>query len=177
MPLVARCVALGCHPERWPGLAWPAACGRRAVQGDGITGGWWPSRTPGCCWITNLHHKRARQDRNHTNRIYDLDHTRGILAASAPTDGRSPRAGPGHDHRRCRCRGGPSYPPGYPGDLPCPTKGAAIQNHDDEDQGMLQRGTLGVRQQRYGEAKLRRVGHNRNRCEGDIQLSGSKAPG
>jgi hypothetical protein len=49
----------------------------------------------------------------------------------------------------------PDYPgdhslcaPGYPGDLPCPTKGAAIQNHYDEDQGMLQRGTLGVRQER-----------------------------
>ncbi len=43
---------------------------------------------------------------------------------------------------------------GYPGDLPCPTKGAAIQSHNDEDQSTLQRGTLGVRQERYGEAEL-----------------------
>jgi pyruvate/2-oxoglutarate dehydrogenase complex dihydrolipoamide dehydrogenase (E3) component len=27
-------------------------------------------------------------------------------------------------------------PPGYPGDLPCPTKGTAIQSHNDEDQSM-----------------------------------------
>jgi hypothetical protein len=48
-----------------------------------------------------------------------------------------------------------SLPPsGYPGDHPCPTKGAAIQSHYDEDQCMLQRGTLGVRQERYGEAEL-----------------------
>jgi quercetin dioxygenase-like cupin family protein len=45
-------------------------------------------------------------------------------------------------------------PPGYPGDLPGPTKGAAIQSHNDEDQSMLQRGTLGVRQKRCGEAEL-----------------------
>ena len=45
-------------------------------------------------------------------------------------------------------------PPGYPGDHPCPTKGAAIQSHYDEDQCMLQRGTLGVHQERYGEADL-----------------------
>jgi hypothetical protein len=47
-----------------------------------------------------------------------------------------------------------SNSPGYPGDLPCPTKGAAIQSHNDEDQSTLQRGTLGVRQERYGEAEL-----------------------
>ena len=47
-----------------------------------------------------------------------------------------------------------SSPPGYPGDLPCPTKGAAIKSHDDEDQSTLQCGTLGVRQERYGEAEL-----------------------
>ena len=46
------------------------------------------------------------------------------------------------------------FPPGYPGDLPCPTKGAAIENHKDEDQSTLQRGTPGVRQERYGEAEL-----------------------
>jgi hypothetical protein len=45
-------------------------------------------------------------------------------------------------------------PPGYPGDLPCPAKGAAVKNHNDEDQSTLQRGTLGVRQERYGEAEL-----------------------
>ncbi len=56
--------------------------------------------------------------------------------------------------RRGRCRGGSLSPPGYPGDLPCPTKGAAIQSHNDEDQSTLQRGTLGLRQERYGEAEL-----------------------
>jgi pimeloyl-ACP methyl ester carboxylesterase len=45
-------------------------------------------------------------------------------------------------------------PPGYPGDLPCPAKGAAIKNHNDEDQSTLQRGTLGVRQERYGKSQL-----------------------
>ncbi len=45
--------------------------------------------------------------------------------------------------------------PGYAGDHPCPTKGAAIQNHNDEDQSTLQHGTLGVRQEGYGEAELR----------------------
>src|SRR5215470_10074758 len=68
-------------------------------------------------------------------------------------------------------------PPGYPGDHPCPTKGAAIQSHNDEDQSTLQRGTLGVRQERYGEAELHRVGPSRKGREGDIQLSGSKAAG
>jgi hypothetical protein len=46
-------------------------------------------------------------------------------------------------------------PPGYPGDNPCPTKGAAIQRHNDEDQSTLQRGTPSIRQERYGEAELR----------------------
>ena len=45
-------------------------------------------------------------------------------------------------------------PPGYPGDLPCPAKGAAIKSHNDEDQSTLQRDTLGVRQERYGKAEL-----------------------
>jgi hypothetical protein len=45
-------------------------------------------------------------------------------------------------------------PPGYPGDLPCPAKGAAIKSHNDEDQSTLQRGTLGVRQEPYGKAEL-----------------------
>jgi hypothetical protein len=48
-----------------------------------------------------------------------------------------------------------SSPPGYSGDLPCPGKGAAIKSHNDEDQSALQCGTLGVRQERYGEAELR----------------------
>ena len=52
-------------------------------------------------------------------------------------------------------RGGSLSPPAYPGDNPCPTKGAAIQSHNDEDQRTLQRGTLVVRQERYGEAELR----------------------
>ena len=56
--------------------------------------------------------------------------------------------------RRCPWRGRSLYPPGYPGDHPCPTKGTAIQCHNDEDQSMLQRATLGVRQERYGEAEL-----------------------
>jgi len=55
---------------------------------------------------------------------------------------------------RCRCRGGSFSPPAYPGNHPCPTKGTAIQSHNDEDQSMLQRGTLGVRQERYSEAEL-----------------------
>ena len=42
---------------------------------------------------------------------------------------------------------------------------------------MLQRGILGVRQERYGEAELRWVGHSRKRREGDIQLSGSRVGG
>lgn len=46
-------------------------------------------------------------------------------------------------------------PPGDPGDLPCPAKGAAIKSHDDEDQSTLQRSTPGVRQERCGEAELR----------------------
>ena len=45
-------------------------------------------------------------------------------------------------------------PPRYPGDLPCPGKGAAIKSHDDEDQSPLQCGTLSVRKKRYGEAEL-----------------------
>jgi len=44
--------------------------------------------------------------------------------------------------------------PGYPGDLPCPAKRAAIKSHNDKDQSPLQRSTLGVRQERYGEAEL-----------------------
>ena len=46
-------------------------------------------------------------------------------------------------------------PSGYSGDLPCAGKGAAIKSHNDEDQSPLQCGTLGVRQERYGEAELR----------------------
>ena len=55
---------------------------------------------------------------------------------------------------RCRCRGGSLFPPGYSGDHPCPTKGAAVQSHNDEDQSTLQGGIRGVRQERYGEAEL-----------------------
>jgi len=55
-----------------------------------------------------------------------------------------------------------SSPPGYPGDLPCPAKGTAIESHNDEDQSTLQRGTVGVREERYGEAELHRVAHNRD---------------
>ena len=63
-----------------------------------------------------------------------------------------------------------SPPSGYPGDLPYPAKGAGIKDHDDEDQSTLQRGTLGVRQERHAETELRRVAPNRDRREGDIQL-------
>jgi hypothetical protein len=45
-------------------------------------------------------------------------------------------------------------PPGYPGNLPCPAKGAAIKSHNDKDQGTLQCGTPGVREERYSEAEL-----------------------
>ncbi len=47
--------------------------------------------------------------------------------------------------------------PGYPGDHPGPTQGAAIQSDNDEDQSMLQPGTPGVRQERHSEAELHRV--------------------
>ena len=50
-----------------------------------------------------------------------------------------------------------SFPPGYPGDLPCSAEGAAIQRHDDKDQRMLQGRTLGVDQERHGDGELRRV--------------------
>jgi hypothetical protein len=60
--------------------------------------------------------------------------------------------------RRCvapaAATAGSLSPSGYPGDHPCSTKGAPIQSHYDEDQCMLQRGTMGVRQERYGEAEL-----------------------
>lgn len=56
--------------------------------------------------------------------------------------------------RQCRCRGAFLYPPGYPGNYPRPAKGTAIQSYYDQDQSMLQRGALGVRQQRGGEAEL-----------------------
>jgi hypothetical protein len=42
-------------------------------------------------------------------------------------------------------------------------QGRCRKNHDDEDQSTLQRGTLGVGQERDGEAELHRVAHNRNR--------------
>jgi hypothetical protein len=45
-------------------------------------------------------------------------------------------------------------PPGDPGDLPGPAKGAGIKNDNDEDQSALHRCTVGVRQERYGEAEL-----------------------
>jgi hypothetical protein len=73
-----------------------------------------------------------------------------------------------HSHRS-------SSPPAYPGDDPCPTKGAAIQRHDDEDQTSLQRGALVVRQERHGESELHRVDRNRDRRERDIQRSVSGA--
>ena len=103
----------------------------------------------GCCWVTNLHHKRGRQGRNHANRKYDLDHTRGILRARPQPqaqDMTSADAG---------VEAAPLSPPGYPGDLPCPTERAAVQSNNDEDQSMLQRATLLVRQERHGEAELR----------------------
>ena len=40
------------------------------------------------------------------------------------------------------------------GDLPCPTKGTAIEDHDDEDQSTLERGAVGARQECYGEPEL-----------------------
>jgi hypothetical protein len=50
--------------------------------------------------------------------------------------------------------GGSLCPPADPGDHPCPAKGAAVQSHNDEDQSTLKRGTLGVREERYGEDEL-----------------------
>jgi hypothetical protein len=67
--------------------------------------------------------------------------------------------------------------PGYPGDLPCPAKRAAIESDDDEGQSTLQCGTLDIREERDGEAELHRVAHNRKRREGQIQLSVSRAGG
>jgi hypothetical protein len=68
---------------------------------------------------------------------------------------------------------GSLHPLGYPGYLPRAAKGAAIQNHNDQDQSTLRHGTAGIRQERYGDAELHRVAPDRNRREGDIQLSGS----
>ena len=68
-------------------------------------------------------------------------------------------------------------PPGYPGNFPRPTQGAAVQSDNDQDQSMLQRATAGVRQERRGEAELHGVAPGRNRREGDIQPSGPKAAG
>ena len=45
-------------------------------------------------------------------------------------------------------------PPGYPGDLPCPAKGAGVKSYDDENQSTLQCGTMGIWEKRYGEAEL-----------------------
>jgi hypothetical protein len=44
--------------------------------------------------------------------------------------------------------------PVYPGHHPSPTKGAAVQRHNDEDQSLSQRGTAGVRQERDREDEL-----------------------
>jgi len=44
--------------------------------------------------------------------------------------------------------------PGYPGDLPCPAKGAGVKSYDDENQSTLQCGTMGIWEKRYGEAEL-----------------------
>ena len=57
-----------------------------------------------------------------------------------------------------RDRGGSLCPSAYPGDHPGPTKGAAIQGHNDEDQSMFQRGTLGPGQ-RSQPLVLRYVDH------------------
>ena len=43
---------------------------------------------------------------------------------------------------------------GFPGDLPRAAQGAAVQSHDDEDQSMCQRGTVGVHQERSSQAEL-----------------------
>ncbi len=51
--------------------------------------------------------------------------------------------------------GAGSFPSGDTGDLPCPAESAAVQGHDDKDQGMLQRGAAGVRQERCGQCELR----------------------
>ena len=51
-------------------------------------------------------------------------------------------------------RSGGLSSPGYPGYHPCPAEGAAIQSHKDQDQGMLQRRTVGVRHEGGGEAEL-----------------------
>jgi hypothetical protein len=50
-------------------------------------------------------------------------------------------------------------------------QGRCRKDHDDEDQSTLERGTLGIGQQRHREAELHRVAHNRNRREGEIQPS------
>ena len=88
VPLVARCVALGCHPETLARAN--AASGVRTPCGSGRRNHWGLVTVAhaGCCWITNLHHKQARQGRNQANPKYDLDHTRGILTAFVPTSGR-----------------------------------------------------------------------------------------
>lgn len=42
-------------------------------------------------------------------------------------------------------------------------QGRCRKDHDDEDQSTLERGTLGIGQQRHREAELHRVAHSRNR--------------
>ena len=88
---------------------------------------------------------------------FDPAHGRGTNADVQLCEG---RVVPAVTITECRCRGRSLSPSGYPGNHPCPTKGAAIQSHNDEDQSTLQRGTLGVGQERHGEAELRWVGHS-----------------
>jgi ribosomal-protein-alanine N-acetyltransferase len=80
-----------------------------------------------------------------------------IKAGFVPLGPAEPGGRPGTLYQRELAAGSLS-PPGYPGNHPCPTKGAAIQSHNDEDQSMLQRRTPGVRQERQGEAELHWVG-------------------
>ena len=94
-----------------------------------------------------------------TERIAERDPRRLAAAVSNLfTEAVLPPAGQAADTGPARIAGRPDgslCPPGYPGDHPCPTKGAAIQHHNDEDQSVLQRGTPGVRQERYRKAELR----------------------
>lgn len=76
-------------------------------------------------------------------------------ATLAPALRNGPPAPARRDHDQPEADDPTLGPPGDPGDLPCPTEGAAIEGHDDQDQGTLQRGTPGVRQERHGEAELR----------------------
>ena len=99
--------------------------------------------------------KPSGTERRQRDHDYDHDQNGGLRVPDGFSRVRND--GPGDPRavgQAVRGRGVSSTPPGYPSDLPCSAKGAAIEGHNDEDQSTLQRGALSVRQERYGEAEL-----------------------